>query len=155
DADRLLVEALALGSQLDEDPAAVGRVRQTAEQAGPLHTVESVRHRPARELHRAGELPWGAAIRLFLPVQEAGNLVLGEVELEFGHRLIHGAFEAAAEAADAVDDPLDLWIEHGQALMERFQETVDVVALLRLGLGGWRHRSIFDVKLLDVKLSVL
>src|SRR5262249_47217378 len=66
--DRLLVETLALGRQLDEDPAPVGRVRQPAQQAGLFHSVEAVRHRAVRELHRASELPGRAAMRLVLEI---------------------------------------------------------------------------------------
>ena len=60
--------------------------------------------------------------------------MLGVIELELGQRLVLRALETAVESANPVDDPLDLRIEHRQALADRLQPAVDVVAFLRLGL---------------------
>src|SRR5205823_14862540 len=150
DADRLLVDAFALGGELDQDPAAIVRVGEAADQAGVLEAVEPVRHRAARELHQPREPAGRAAVDLLFAGRQAKELPLRVVELELGESLVEGAVETAVESPDAVDDALDLGVEHWQPLTDRLEEAVDVVAFL--GLRG--HVRILDVKLLDVKLSV-
>src|SRR5262249_45462443 len=60
---------------------------------------------------------------------------LAPVQVPLSQRLLARDPEAALEAADAVDDPLDLGVEAGDVL-ETFEEGVDLVALESL-----RHRA--------------
>src|SRR6266566_3190186 len=152
DADRLLPDALAVRGQLHQDPAPVVRIRRPPQETCLLEAVEPVRHRAARKLHDPAEPAGRAAVDLPFSGEQTEELVLDPVELELGEGLVHRPPEAPVETLDAVDNALDLWVEHRQPLPDRLEEPVDVVAFLCLSFC--HHVSILDVKLLDVKLSV-
>src|SRR5207244_8196221 len=112
DADRLLVDALPVRGQLDQDPPAVVGIRQPPQETCLLEAVEPVRHRAARKLHDPAEPAGRTAVDLPFSGEQTEELVLDPVELKFGEGLVHRPLEAPVETLDAVDNALDLGVEH-------------------------------------------
>src|SRR2546423_7542916 len=71
DADRLLVDALPVRGQFDQDSAPVVGIRQPPQETCLLEALEPVRHRSARELHHPSELAGRTAVDLPLSAEQA------------------------------------------------------------------------------------
>src|SRR6187402_552683 len=146
-ARRLDPRLLAGLRDLDDDASAVVRIREALDEPGLLQTVQAIRHRTARELGALGELPRRSAERRPRATQDAEHVPLFVAQPMISKRVVMHPFEAACQAAHAVDDALDLQIEVRNVLEPGgLEPTIDVVLFL-----CFLHGHILSKKSLDVK----
>ena len=116
--------------QLDDDAAPVVGIGQPPDEPGLLEPVEPARHRAARELEIGCEVAGRAAVVGPREPQRRQHLPVGMRQAVLGERHLHAALDPAVDAADPVDDRLDLEVDVRVAeRREPLQEAVDVVAL--------------------------
>src|SRR5207247_415234 len=135
--------------QLDEHAAPVVRIGEPSYEPGLLEPVEPVRHRAAGQLGPLCERSSRTPERRPRLAEGAEDVPLFVRQAVLRDDRVQTAPDAPAEAAHAVDDPLDLEIQERDVLEPGvFQPPVDVVALFSFLHAHSLHSITLDVKTL-------